>query len=98
MTIQSVFDPAFSNYGQVLTGYDLTGLLETLEAVTPVPEGTDYVPEQPELMALPPGKGGGFVAKQHPERLRTIAAGAEELQDVDSPEDLLRLLAWKTRR
>ena len=53
MTIQSVFDPAFSNYGQVLTGYDLTGLLETLEAVTPVPEGTDYVPEQPELMALP---------------------------------------------
>ena len=30
MTIQSVFDPAFSNYGQVLTGYDLTGLLETL--------------------------------------------------------------------
>ena len=37
MTIQSVFDPAFSNYGQVLTGYDLTGLLETLEAVTPVP-------------------------------------------------------------
>ena len=52
----------------------------------------------PELMALPPGKGGGFVAKQHPERLRTVAAGAEELQDVDSPEDLLRLLAWKTRR
>ena len=53
MTIQSVFDPSFSKYGQVLTGYDLTGLLDTLEQVTPVPEGTEYVPEQPELMALP---------------------------------------------
>ena len=31
MTIQSVFDPSFSKYGQVLTGYDLTGLLDTLE-------------------------------------------------------------------
>ena len=53
MTIQSVFDPSFSKYGQVLTGYDLTGLLDTLEQVTPVPEGTEYVPEQSELMALP---------------------------------------------
>ena len=53
MTIQSVFDPSFTKYGQVLTGYDLTGLLDTLERVTPVPEGTEYVPEQPELMALP---------------------------------------------
>ena len=54
MTIQSVFDPAFAQYGQVLTGYDLSGLLETLGRVTSVPEeGTAYVPEQPELMALP---------------------------------------------
>lgn len=53
MTIQSVFDPSFSKYGQVLTGYDLTGLLDTLERVTPVPEGTEYFPEQSELMALP---------------------------------------------
>lgn len=52
----------------------------------------------PELMTLPPGKGGGFVAKQYPGRVRTIAAGAEELQDVDSPEDLLRLLEWHTGR
>lgn len=50
----------------------------------------------PELLTLPPGKGGGYVAKQYP--VGTIAAGEEELQDVDSPEDLLRLLAWKTRR
>ena len=28
-------------------------LLETLDRVSPLPEGTDYVPEQPELMALP---------------------------------------------
>ena len=52
----------------------------------------------PELMTLPPGRGGGFVAKQYPGRVRTIAAGAEELQDVDSPEDLLRLLEWHTGR
>ena len=52
----------------------------------------------PELMALPPGKGGGFVVKQYPGRVRTIAAGAKELQDVDSPEDLLRLLEWNTGR
>lgn len=53
MKIQSVFDPAFGNYGQVLEGYDLGGLLETLDRVTPLPEGVAYVPEQAELMALP---------------------------------------------
>lgn len=53
MKIQSVYDPAFQKYGQVLEGYDLGDALETLKAVTPLPEGTDYVPEQPELQALP---------------------------------------------
>ncbi len=53
MKIQSVFDPAFRNYGQVLAGYDLKELLETLDQVTPLPEGVEYVPEQTELMALP---------------------------------------------
>ena len=53
MKILPVSDPSFQNYGQVLEGYDLKELLETLDKVTPCPEGVDYVPEQPELQALP---------------------------------------------
>lgn len=53
MTIYSVFDPAFAPYGKVLTGYDTAPLVETLRRVTPLPEGVDYVPGQPELEALP---------------------------------------------
>ena len=53
MTIYSVFDPEFAPYGKVLKGYDTKALLDTLTAVTPVPEGVDYVPAQPELEALP---------------------------------------------
>ncbi len=53
MKIYSVFDPEFREYGQVVTGYDTDELLKTLNDVTPCPEGTAYVPEQPELQALP---------------------------------------------
>ena len=53
MEILSVFDKAFREYGQVVTGYDVDELLKTLEEVTPLPEATAYVPEQPELQALP---------------------------------------------
>ena len=53
MQIHSVFDPAFAPYGKVLEGYDTAALTETLTAVTPLPEGVDYVPSQPELEALP---------------------------------------------
>lgn len=56
MKIQSVYDPSFQKYGQVLEGYDLKDALATLQAVTPLPEGTDYVPEQAELQALPIAK------------------------------------------
>ncbi len=56
MKILPVSDPSFQKYGQVLTGYDVAELLATLDRVTPLPEGTDYVPEQPELMALPIAK------------------------------------------
>ena len=52
MKILPVSDPSFQNYGQVLEGYDLKELLETLDKVTPCPEGVDYVPEQAELQAL----------------------------------------------
>jgi hypothetical protein len=53
LNILSVLDPAFQNYGQVITGYDCKPLLETLEAVTPLPEAVEYVPLQKELMELP---------------------------------------------
>ncbi|MBQ6382088.1 MAG: DUF4867 family protein [Clostridia bacterium] len=53
MKILPVTDPSFQNYGQILTGYDVKELLETLDKVTPLPEGVAYVAEQPELMALP---------------------------------------------
>ncbi len=46
----------------------------------------------PELRALPEGKGGGYVAKAHKERVRLIeAASPWELRDVDTPEDLREL-------
>ena len=53
MNIYSVYDAAFTPYGKVLEGYGTTDLLRTLEQVTPVPEGVDYVPSQPELEVLP---------------------------------------------
>lgn len=47
----------------------------------------------PELLALPEGKGGGFIAKKYPEHLRTVnVRDMYELKDVDSPEDLTQLL------
>ena len=53
MKILSVTDPAFAPYGKVLDGYDTKELLRTLEAATPLPEGVEYVPSQPELESLP---------------------------------------------
>ena len=53
MNIYSVYDAAFTPYGKVLEGYGTTDLLQTLEQITPVPEGVDYVPSQPELEVLP---------------------------------------------
>ncbi len=53
MKIYSIHDPAFAPYGKVLGGYDTKELLKTLDAVTPLPEGVEYVPSQSELEALP---------------------------------------------
>ena len=42
-----------------------------------------------ELRALPPGKGGGFVAKAHAQNVRCVEATSEwELFDVDTVQDL----------
>ena len=51
MKIQKVTDPAFRKYGQVLEGYDFTGLLKEMKH-TPVPEDVIYVPSVEELEAL----------------------------------------------
>ena len=49
--IQKVSDPAFRKYGQVLEGYDFTGLIKEMKH-TPVPEDVIYVPSVEELEAL----------------------------------------------
>lgn len=47
-----------------------------------------------ELRALPPGKGGGVVAKAHKESVRTVEVSSKwELFDVDTPNDLRVLQA-----
>ena len=51
MKIQKVTDPAFRKYGQVLEGYDFTGLIKEMKH-TPVPEDVIYVPSVEELAAL----------------------------------------------
>ena len=53
MTILPISDPAFASYGKILEGYDTQELLRTLEAATPLSQGVEYVPSQPELEALP---------------------------------------------
>ena len=50
MKILPVTDPPFQNYGQILIGYDVKDLLATLDKVTPLPEGVEYVSEQESLM------------------------------------------------
>ena len=43
----------------------------------------------PELAQLPEGKGGSFVVKKYPERVREVPVRDRyELMDADSPEDL----------
>lgn len=42
-----------------------------------------------ELRALPPGKGGGFVARAHKDRVRCVEVTSEwELFDIDTTDDL----------
>ena len=43
MNIQKVTDQAFRKYGQVLEGYDFTGIIKEMKH-TPVPEDVIYVP------------------------------------------------------
>ena len=54
MHIYSVYDPAFKPYGRVVEGFDeaRAELAAALRA-TPLPDATDYVPEDPALQSLP---------------------------------------------
>ena len=77
MTIESVFDPAFAPYGKVLEGYDTAALLETLQKVTPVPEGVEYVPSQPELEALLDETENEYCAELSDDDLAQVSAAGE---------------------
>ena len=52
MKIYNVADPQFRRYGQVLTGYDFTEIVEKMQE-TPLPEGVVYEPSVKELEDLP---------------------------------------------
>ena len=52
MKIKNVNNPDFHCYGRVITGYNMTGLLEEM-LHTPVPEDVTYVASVPELEELP---------------------------------------------
>ena len=48
-----------------------------------------------ELLALPQGKGGGYVAGQHPNRVRLLPVdNPHELMDADTPQALAQLLTF----
>ena len=45
-----------------------------------------------ELLNLPEGKGGGYVINQHSDLVQYLPiSNSDELEDIDTPEDLLRL-------
>lgn len=52
MKIYNVAGPEFRRYGQVLTGYDFTEIIEKMQE-TPLPDGVVYEPSVKELEELP---------------------------------------------
>lgn len=52
MKIYNVTDVEFRRYGQVLTGYDFTEIIEKMQE-TPLPDGVVYEPSVKELEELP---------------------------------------------
>lgn len=53
MKVYSVTDDRFKKYGKVVKDIDFSELVKTMEEVTPLPEGVEYVPGLAELEALP---------------------------------------------
>lgn len=58
MKIYKVSDPEFNDYGRIVEGYEKEkkAICEALKNCTPIPEGTDYVAEEPALQSLPEAK------------------------------------------
>ena len=61
MTIYPVTSPEFARYGRVISGYEgeCAAITGALNAHTPLPEATGYVPEEPALQQLPQAKALG---------------------------------------
>ena len=58
MTIYPVTSPEFARYGRVISGYEgeCAAITGALNAHTPLPEATGYVPEESALQQLPQAK------------------------------------------
>lgn len=56
MKIYDVTDKEFCEYGKIVDGYDTAPIVSALEKDTPLPENTDYVPEEPALQNLAAAK------------------------------------------
>ena len=59
MKILQVTDPGFKPYGKTVPGHALGTLLQALASKTPLPEGCDYVPEEPAIQKLPEAEALG---------------------------------------
>ena len=106
MKIYSVNDPEFREYGRVVTGYDLTELLEGMMK-TPCPEGTIYVPGDPELEKLAVSKQlekamYGFIPIQvgycngHNKMLNALEYHRSSEFNIAVGEDAILILAKQT--
>lgn len=52
MKIELVTDESFAPYGKIITGYDVSPLVNALENETPLTGGVEYVPSEPALEKL----------------------------------------------
>lgn len=52
MKIYQVTDPEFLPYGKIIDGYDVRPFVTALFAATPLPDETDYVPEEAAIQSL----------------------------------------------
>ena len=53
MRIERVTDASFAPYGRICGGHTLAAFLYALNTATPLPAGTNYVPQEPALETLP---------------------------------------------
>lgn len=56
MEIKSVYDASFLPFGRVMEAQGTAEIAAALAALTPLPEGTEYVAEEPALQELPAAK------------------------------------------